>query len=87
MGQSKRNPIAIAAKKGELPPKPVKIGKREAERLLRAQVAQELFDRTGISPEIICTHKPVKIADAKSGLIRKLIDVSPNKMKMEKHHD
>lgn len=34
MGQHKYNPTAIAAAKGELPPKPKKIGKRERDRLL-----------------------------------------------------
>lgn len=34
MGQHKHNPTAIAAKNGELPPKPKPMGKREAERLL-----------------------------------------------------
>lgn len=33
MGQHKHNPTAIAAAKGELPPKPKKIGKRESERI------------------------------------------------------
>ena len=33
MGQHKYNPTAIAAAKGELPPKPKKLGKRESERI------------------------------------------------------
>lgn len=52
MGQAKHNPTAISAKKGELPPKPVKMGKRESERLVMACLRQELFRRTGISPEM-----------------------------------
>lgn len=36
MGEHKHNPTAIAAKKGELKPKPKGMGKREAERYLRA---------------------------------------------------
>lgn len=38
MGQHKHNPTAIAAKNGELPPKPKKMGKREAERLLIREI-------------------------------------------------
>lgn len=34
MGQHKYNPTAIAAKNGELPPKPKKVGKREWERMI-----------------------------------------------------
>lgn len=34
MGQHKHNPTAIAAKNGELPPKPKPMGKRDTERLL-----------------------------------------------------
>lgn len=34
MGQHKHNPTAIAAKNGELPPKPKKMGKREWERMI-----------------------------------------------------
>ena len=36
MGEHKHNPTAIAAKNGELKPKPKGMGKREAERYLRA---------------------------------------------------
>ena len=38
MGHHKHNPTAIAAKNGELPPKPKKMGKREAERLLMREI-------------------------------------------------
>lgn len=38
MGQHKHNPTAIAAKNGELPPKPEKTGKREAERMLIREI-------------------------------------------------
>ena len=44
MGQHKHNPTAIAAKNGELPPKPKKMGKCEAERRL----IREIERRTGI---------------------------------------
>lgn len=38
MGHHKHNPAAIAAKNGELPPKPKKMGKRERERLLIREI-------------------------------------------------
>ena len=41
MGQAKYNPTAIAAKKGELPPKKKPMGKRERERLLAAKIAEK----------------------------------------------
>ncbi len=43
MGQHKHNPTAIAAKNGELPPKPKQMGKREAERLLYAKCQEILY--------------------------------------------
>lgn len=43
MGQHKYNPTAIAAKNGELPPKPQKMSKRESERLLYAKCAEILY--------------------------------------------
>lgn len=44
MGQHKHNPVAIAAKRGELPPKPPKPSKREAERMLYALVMKKLAE-------------------------------------------
>ena len=41
MGHHKHNQTAIAAKNGELPPKPKKIGKREAERLLMREIERK----------------------------------------------
>ena len=41
MGHHKHNPTAIAAKNGELPPKPKKMGKREAERLLMREIERK----------------------------------------------
>ena len=38
MGQHKHNPTAIAAKNGELPPKPKPMGKREWERVIYGEV-------------------------------------------------
>ena len=43
MGQHKHNLTAIAAAKGELPPKPKKMSKRESERLLYAKCAEILY--------------------------------------------
>lgn len=43
MGQHKHNPIAIAAKNSELPPKPKKMGKREADRLFYAKCQEILY--------------------------------------------
>ncbi len=40
MGQHKTNPTAIAAKRGELPPKPKPMSKREAEQRLREKIAR-----------------------------------------------
>ena len=45
MGQHKRNPTAIAAERGELPPKPKKMGKREWKRRLYAECAKVLCAR------------------------------------------
>lgn len=43
MGQHKYNPTAIAAKNGELPPKPKKMSKREADRLLYVKCQEILY--------------------------------------------
>ena len=43
MGQHKHNPVAIAAKKGELPPKPKKMSKRELDRLLYSKCQEALY--------------------------------------------
>lgn len=37
MGQHKHNPVAIAAKNGELPPKKKPVSKRESERFMQAK--------------------------------------------------
>ena len=42
MGQHKHNPTAIAAKRGEIPPKPPAPSKRERERWLYAALMGEL---------------------------------------------
>ena len=51
MGAHKHNPTAIAAAKGELPPKPKKMPKREKERLIYAK-CQEILYRPFV--EIYC---------------------------------
>lgn len=38
MSEHKRNPTATAAKNGELPPKPKRMGKRECDRLLMREI-------------------------------------------------
>ena len=43
MGQHKHNPTAIAAKNGELPPKPKKPSKREMDRLLYAKCQEIIY--------------------------------------------
>jgi hypothetical protein len=43
LGQHKYNPTAIAAKNGELPPKPKKMSKREADRLFYAKCQEILY--------------------------------------------
>jgi hypothetical protein len=45
MGQHKHNPIAIAAAKGEIPPRPEEMSKREREAMLLAVIKE----KTGIS--------------------------------------
>lgn len=44
MGQHKRNPVAIAAKKGELPPKKPKMSKAKIEGLMYAKYQEALYD-------------------------------------------
>ena len=43
MGQHKHNPTAIAAKNGELPPKPEKLSKRERDRIMYAKCQDILY--------------------------------------------
>lgn len=43
MGQHKHNPTASAAKAGELPPKPKKMGKRELERWVYRRCQEILY--------------------------------------------
>lgn len=55
MGAHKYNPTAIAAKNGELPPKPPKKSKRELDREMMELIQEktginEIYARTGIEP-------------------------------------
>lgn len=50
MGQAKYNPTAIAAKAGEIAPKPPKMGKREMDRFINTQVQAMLAEKSGFSP-------------------------------------
>lgn len=50
MGQHKRNPIAIAAKNGELPPKEPKMSKAERDRILYAKCQEIMFRHVMSSP-------------------------------------
>ena len=43
MGQHKYNPTAIAAKNGELPPKPKPISKREQDRILYEKCLEIIY--------------------------------------------
>lgn len=47
MGQHKTNPTAIAAKRGEIQPKPKPMSKRKAERLLLQEAERKM-----ISPQL-----------------------------------
>jgi len=53
MGQAKYNPTAIAAKNGELPPKPKKIPKWELERLLYLHAKAKIAEKTGLPDYIL----------------------------------
>jgi hypothetical protein len=44
MGQHKHNPTAIAAKNGELPPKPPKMTKREKERIIYSEIEAKMWE-------------------------------------------
>lgn len=52
MGQHKHNPVAIAAKNGELPPKKSKMSKRKMEVQMEALVRKKLQDATGL-PQLV----------------------------------
>ena len=54
MGQHKHNPTAIAAAKGELPPKKRerRLTKRQAERLLKTEILRRCTPLYAIPPEL-----------------------------------
>lgn len=54
MGQHKHNPTAIAAAKGELPPKKRerRLTKRQAERLLKTEILRRCTPLYTFSPEM-----------------------------------
>lgn len=57
MGQHKYNPTAIAAKNGELPPKPKPMSKRERDALMYAKIREvtginELANHMEASPYV-----------------------------------
>ena len=60
MGQHKYNPTTIAAAKGELPPKPTPIGKRQSERILRMMMLAEMERQApGLSALVSQIYKPL----------------------------
>ena len=59
MVQHKYNPTAIAAKNGELPPKPKKMGKRESERLMYAK-CQEILYRPLVKAMVRMQQEPAE---------------------------
>ena len=48
MGQHKRNPVAIAAKNGELPPKKPKMSKADRDRWIYARCQEAVYGSLGI---------------------------------------
>ena len=53
MGQHKRNPVAIAAKKGELPPKKPKMSKADKDRWIYARCIEKVYQSLGVPPEYL----------------------------------
>lgn len=61
MGQHKHNPTAIAAEKGELPPKQRerRLTKRQAERLLKTEILSRCTPLFALPPELQQNRKGV----------------------------
>jgi hypothetical protein len=61
MGQHKHNPTAIAAAKGELPPKKRerRLTKRQAERLLKTEILSRCTPLFALPPELQQNRKGV----------------------------
>ena len=53
MGQHKGNPVAIAAKNGELPPKPPKKSKAEIDRYMYKVCQEELYRTMPLMPQYL----------------------------------
>ena len=53
MGQHKTNPIAIAAKNGEIPPRAPRMSKADTDRLLYLHAKSVLAERTGLPDYIL----------------------------------
>lgn len=62
MGQHKRNPVAIAAKKGELPPKKPKMSKADRDRWIYARCMEAVYQSLGVP------HKYLGKVGASDGL-------------------
>lgn len=63
MGQHKTNPVALAAARGELPPRPPKISKREMDRILYAKVNQLMWE-TLMKASAKCESKDVSVSSS-----------------------
>lgn len=64
MGQHKTNPVALAAARGELPPRPPKISKREMDRRLYAEVNRLMWERL-INASAKCEAQDVPVTCSK----------------------
>lgn len=53
MGQHKHNPVAQAAARGELPPKPKPVGKAESRRMLATIMARAMLAKAGLAPGMV----------------------------------
>ena len=47
MGEHKINPVAIAAKRGELPPKKPKMSKKDRDRWIYARCMENMYQHLG----------------------------------------
>lgn len=64
MGHHKTNPVALAAARGELPPRPPKISKREMDRRLYAKVNQLMWERL-MKASAKCEAQDVSVTSSK----------------------
>lgn len=63
MRQHKTNPVALAAARGELPPRPPKISKREMDRILYAKVNQLMW-KTLMKASAKCEAQDVPVSSS-----------------------